>query len=143
MIAFVCSRAHTMFFHQDKMQRLARITRRDNAFLEVFWDNDHRQVIYKQASNSWLVTDDTKIVDGICRLIQRPELQSHHLVADNIMVFDQKEHHGRTYDHLVTDIYNCDWSDFACDGLVLHFNVQTCAALHNEAERLELAQLVN
>jgi hypothetical protein len=22
-------------------------------------------------------------------------------------------------------MYDCDWSDFACDGLVLHFNVQT------------------
>lgn len=115
-----------MFFHQDKMQRLARITRRDNDFLEVFWDSEHRQVIYKQ-DNSWLVTSDSNILEGVCSLMRRPELEPHHLIADNIMVFDQKGHHGHAYDHLTTDIYDCDWSDFACDGLVLHFNVQTSA----------------
>ena len=103
---------------QDMMQRLARVTIGDKDSIDVFWNVDLRQVIYMQ-DNTWSVRNDSNIIDGICSILHQD------LAASQIMVFDQKEHHGKVYDHLDTDIYDCFWSDFACDKLVLHFKLDT------------------
>lgn len=95
------------------MKRLARVTLPDHSNLDVFWDDDRHCVLYKKGSR-WFAQGDCNIVRSI------RNLQSG--TIEQVMVFDQQEHHGRSYD--TPDFADCDWSDFACDSLVLHFTVR-------------------
>jgi hypothetical protein len=37
------------------------------------------------------------------------------------MIFDEAERHGKAApEQLLTDIYDCEWSDFACEHQVIH-----------------------
>jgi hypothetical protein len=98
------------------MQRLARVTIGDKGSIDVFWEDSLHRVIYVY-DTIWISRNDSNIMDGVRSIL------NHDLTISQIMVFDQKEFHGKVYDHLDTDIYDCSWSDFACDKLVLHFKL--------------------
>jgi hypothetical protein len=119
------------------MQKVGRITAWNEGCLEVFWNPETREILVHEMG--WFsrfpkppVMEELSLwhaPQSDCNIIQSVAMYlgclPNDLYADQIMVFDQKEHHGKADKHLDTDIYNCDWSDFACDGLILHFNVQS------------------
>jgi len=121
------------------MRKLARITFQSRRFLEVFWDPDTRNVILHNAS-SWYSIKDENIFTTLCRFLTGPP-KVHHLVADRLMVFDQSEDPAnvRIYDDMPFTIYECEWSDFSCDDLVLHCNFTRNGLLLGDAERRQLS----
>ena len=102
------------------LKRLARVSY-ENMCLNIFWHEDTRQTIMNETGTSkWWAGRDSNIIEYMGEFL---DIYPENLYADQIMVFDQKLRYGKTDDHLNTDIYRCEWSDFACEGLVLHFNL--------------------
>jgi len=123
------------------MQSLGRITAWSSGCLDVFWNAATRKVWiheraplskYEQSESAaqeaqpepqWHCEDDGKIVDTVARF-----LSVHHteeIIFDQIMIFDEAGRHGKAADErLLLDIYDCEWSDFACENQVLHLNAR-------------------
>jgi hypothetical protein len=81
--------------------------------------------------------DDGNIIEQVAMYLG---CESYYLCADQIMVFDKAERHGKAADDkLFKDIYDCEWSDFACENLVIHFNVRTDEWMSDKYERLATA----
>jgi len=113
------------------MQKVGLITAW-NGRLDVFWNSATRKVWIHEAAWSvptdtaaqepypdpiWHCNDDGKIVDTVTTFFDT-------ISIDQIMVFDQTERHGKAADErLMREIYDCEWSDFACEKQVIHFNV--------------------
>lgn len=119
------------------LDKLARITFWNKSFLEVFWNPVTHQIFFanrNQHHSKWFAQDeDSKIIDSLCQFLQ--VVKTHQVVADSFMVFDQSERHGKVYatDSLL-HIYDCDWSDFACDRLVFHLNVRVSRRIKDRKE---------
>lgn len=102
------------------LSKLATITHTHEAGLTVFWDSELRRPLFHTVGNNeyeWWTQD----VDGnICQSL------SHFLpvsILEDIFVF-KKPGHGKAADkQLQYEIYDCEWSDFACEKWYLEFNV--------------------
>jgi hypothetical protein len=118
------------------MQKVGFVMAANNGYLDVFWNSATRKVwIHERAPLSkfeqfesaaqeaypeplWYCEDDGPIVDTVARCIGAPSAR---VTLTNLMIFDEAERHGKAADaQLFTDIYNCEWSDFACEHQVLH-----------------------
>jgi hypothetical protein len=108
--------------------------------IEVFWQNRTAQVIFCVKNNrpedsGWFIQNNGNIIDSLCYFLPFHYFQ---FVVTNLFLFeDQTLEKGTSADDLITDIYDCDWSDFGYDKLVLHMGVQGCNHLQNEEQRLE------
>ena len=117
------------------MQSLGHITTWNNGYLDVFWSPATRKVwIHERAPLSnfesaaqeaqpepqWYCEDDGKIVDTVARSLG---VSATRVTLTNLMIFDEAGRHGKAAPaHLLTDIYDCEWSDFACEHQVLHMD---------------------
>jgi len=101
------------------MHRLARVTLNGKEYMDVFHEEHSGFVCFqhRRPKDSEWIHPQYNIVRSISHDLC---ISPSKIVANQIMVFDQKERHGKAYD---TDIYECTWSDFACDKLVLHVNI--------------------
>ena len=103
------------------MHRLARVTLNGTEYMDVFREENSGLVRFlhvRPKVTDW-VHPKYNILRSICQDLGVPPSL---IVVNQIMVFDQKERHGKAYEN-EADIYDCTWSDFACDKLVLHMNV--------------------
>lgn len=132
------------------IQKLAQVNIHDGYTLDVFWSEEPRKVVMnKRGSPSWYALEDGNIIDSIDdfwheeartiamerggkptwydRNTRRNIMNSWGIevntVADQLMVFDQKMRHGKAYE--AWEIYDCDWSDFACEKQVLQFRFRS------------------
>jgi len=127
------------------MQKLARITASNKDCMNVFWTPDRRiriQYVGRlhdlwKSEDLWYEEADGNIINTVATYLG---CLPHVIYADQFMVFSTIDgrQHGKAYD-LVRDIYDCEWSDFACDNLVIHFNVRTIPTLYDKYERLAMA----
>jgi len=117
------------------MQKVGFVTAANNGCLDVFWNSATRKVwIHERAplkfeqfesaaqeaypEPQWHCEDDGPIVDTVARCIGAPATR---VTLTNLMIFDEAERHGKAADaRLDTEIYDCEWSDFACEHQVLH-----------------------
>lgn len=120
------------------MQSLGRITAWSNGCLDVFWNAATRKVWFHESiplsnyerwaraeaqESDWHCEDDGKIVDTVARFLGVHYTEE--VIFNNIMIFDEAGRHGKAADEqLLLDIYDCEWSDFACENQVLHFNAR-------------------
>ena len=95
--------------------------------LRIFWWASLRTVIaYKSMNESWwLVSNDETIRDSLWTLccIQPYE-------CDDLKARDMKYSEGRLDeprpfdDEMLRQFFDCEWTDFACDGLVVHGTIE-------------------
>ena len=135
-------------------QKLARITTSDDGVIEVFWLADTRQVVFhlsnvasladpevyaENNSSSWFIQDDGSIIDSLCYYLP---FHYYQILFNKIFVFeDQTLTRGKAATvALESDIYDCEWSDFACEKMVLHMDAFGHNEIQDERERLAYAQ---
>lgn len=109
--------------------------------LEVYWNPDTRRY-YCHLTNSvydpeetWFEIEDTNIFDTLSMFLHAdPE----EFVVRHLFLFDRPGHGRAADDALLANIYDCEWSDFACDKLSLEFDVVTQAhpRFHSKWERI-------
>lgn len=127
------------------LQKLAQVNVHDAYTLDVFWSEETRKVVMNRRGNpSWYALEDGNIIESIdvfwgeeARTLAKkrgrnPTWFDRNLmdawgleidtVADQLMVFDQKMRHGKARD--AWEIYDCEWSDFACEKQVLQFRIR-------------------
>jgi len=93
------------------LQKLAIVNVNDVETLDFFWSERTRQVVInKRGKKAWYAMNDGNIIESLCS------------VEDQLMIFDQKMRHGKAYE--TREIYDCEWSDFACEKQVLHFKAR-------------------
>jgi hypothetical protein len=69
-------------------------------------------------ASTWRCEDDGPIVDTVACSLDAP---SSRVTLTKLMIFDEAGRHGKAAPaQLLTDIYDCEWSDFACEHQVLH-----------------------
>jgi hypothetical protein len=94
--------------------------------LELYWWNEFRTVvIHKSSNNHWYQQRDGNIHDTLRALMcfypsEPGTLRTSHMLYttpnDNC---DFKEFDA----DMTAGFFECDWSDFACDGMVIHGNL--------------------
>jgi hypothetical protein len=113
------------------LRKLATITHRNNGGLSVFWDENSRYVYFHVTSHAfqrkgfvdeWWFQEDGNICDSLADFVD--EIPSE-IYFNNIFLFRKPGHGKAADDQLMLDIYDCDWSDFACEKMSLEFNVCT------------------
>jgi len=124
---------------KSALQKVARVFC-GSSDIEVFWQNATTQVIFhitnpRPEDSGWFVQTNGNIIDSLCYFLPFHYFQ---FVATNFFLFeDQTLQRGKSADHLITDIYDCEWSDFGYDKLVLHMGVRGFTNLQNEEQRLQ------
>lgn len=104
----------------DELTKLASVTISDWV-LNVYLDDETRTVFYK-VDNEWWWFIDSNILESVAFFC---ELPSSLVRFSGLFVFD-KPGKGKAADNQVqVGIYECDWSDFACEKLYLEFSVRT------------------
>lgn len=129
-------------------QVVARVYYDSNKYIDVFWRSATRQVVLhvtncaayydpeqEPQGETWFIQNDGEIMDSLCYFLPHHYYQ---FLAENIMVFeDQKmEEYGPADSRLLTDIYSCCWSDFACDKMIIHMYIHGDDTIQDENDRL-------
>ena len=82
--------------------------------------DEHGEPIYDEPIQEWWVSSDTNILESIAYFCRK----SRHTIFFSDLFLFTKPSHGKAADNeLQVNIYDCDWSDFACDKLYLEFGV--------------------
>lgn len=132
--------------------KLATITYKNRSGLSVFWHGTTRKVFFhltghnesddvrfcrpsgthvENGADEWWVYEDTNICESLAWFIPEHPTQ---LLFRYIFLF--RGNHGKLADDkLHTDIYDCDWSDFACEKLSLEFDVISHMGFKNKYMR--------
>ena len=129
-------------------QKLARIHIGEQGVIEVFWRYATQQAILhitnevslvdpelEAETQYWFVQADGNIMKSLSTFLPYRYYQ---LLAEEITVFeDQTLSKSTAADTtLEFDIYSCDWSDFACDKLVLHMTITGATEITSELDRI-------
>jgi hypothetical protein len=101
------------------LQRVAYVTFLNEKFLEVFYTPTTNEYILYYNSR-WFSMWDENIFYTLSRFLREKPNQ---LVATDILLFDKNMLPAKMYSDIHTNIYDCEWSDFACENLFLDFNV--------------------
>ena len=113
------------------LRKIAMITHKNKPGLSVYWDDNSRYVYFHVTSNAfkrkgfrdeWYFQEDGNICDSLADFVHEIPTE---MYFTNIFLFRKPGHGKAADDQLMFDIYDCDWSDFACDRLSLEFNVCT------------------
>jgi len=106
--------------NMTQLQKVGHVTIWSENCLEFYWNPQKRTIIVRGPQGIY-EDDDGNIIASIAHFMN---CEAHQLCADQIMVFDRKEHGKAADDALKLDIYECEWSDFACENQVIHLNVR-------------------
>jgi hypothetical protein len=130
-------------------QKLARIVTGDDGVIEVFWLENTKQVVFhlsnvasladpeiyaENNASSWCIQNNGSIIDSLCYYLPYHYYQ---ILLTNIFAFeDQTLNKGKAATkEMELDIYDCEWSDFACEKMVLHMDASGNSEIANEQER--------
>ena len=112
------------------MHKVATVTYCMRPGLEVYWNPDTRRFychltnpVYDPAE-TWFDFVDANIFDTLSLFLHADPDE---FVVRNLFLFDRPGHGRAADDALLANIYDCEWSDFACDKLSLEFDVVTQA----------------
>ena len=105
-------------------QNLSLVTYKGKIILQVFWDAVLHSPIFKiEGANNevqWFLQKDGNIVQSIYDFLPNRK----YAFLDIFLFKDQSMKHGKCANkQLNHDIYKCEWSDFACDKMVIHLNL--------------------
>ena len=114
------------------LQKVGHVSAWNVECLDVYWRAHDRTIIVCELtqmdndSHNLVGPDalyergDGNIIETITEFLPRVPQQ---LSIEHIMVFDRHGQGKAADETLKREIYDCTWSDFACDNLVVHFNV--------------------
>lgn len=106
-------------------------------YLRIFWWADQRAVIAHKSSNEtwWLISNDETIHDSLWTLCC---IMPHE--CDDLKARDMRYSEGQTQeprpfdDKMMRQFFDCEWTDFACDGLVVHGTIEMYVEPPTETE---------
>jgi hypothetical protein len=103
------------------MYALGTFTFTNNSHIRLYWWNITRSVVIT-TGNDWYIQKDGLIVDTLAHFL---EAERSHVRVDNHFLFNNGCYtNGRTAPHdIVQTFLECEWSDFACDKMVICGNV--------------------
>lgn len=106
--------------------------------LDVYAHTPTNQIVLNLLPYEWYLQKDGNIMESIANFV--PGSTGESLVATELFVFeDQTLRKGKAAtEPLQSDIYDCEWSDFSCDKLVLHMTVRNYT-VRDRYERLAYA----
>ena len=132
-------------------QKLAHLTFWGSGSMDVFWDETAREpvfhltdvlqngvVIADKTTDMWIVMKDGNIMESLAYFLT---CEAHNIVVKDLFLYeDQSMRSGNPANNSEKqDIYDCDWSDFACEKMILSMDVRNCPYLHTKQERLAWA----
>jgi hypothetical protein len=117
--------------NMTQLQKVGHVTIWSENCLEFYWNPQKRTIIVRGPQGIY-EDDDCNIIASIAHFMN---CEAHQLCADQIMVFDRKEHGKAADDALKLDIYECEWSDFACENQIIAFNVRKFNWMRDRFER--------
>ena len=144
--------------------KLATVSMWDESGLTVYWDCTFNRPIFQVTSDDfrvngsrlkddrgyiydendpewdepiqewWAQSTDGNICDSLSFFTKMKPLE---MIFNNLFVFKTKGHGFSADDQLCYEIYDCEWSDFACENMHLEFNVRptygNCRDKHDRA----------
>ena len=151
LYSFLSTMSYSISIPEPKIleQKLARIHVGEQGVIEVFWRYNTQQAIFHITNEAslvdpeleaetqyWFVQTDGNIMKSLSKFLPHRYYQ---LLAEEIFVFEDQTlsaENGKLADKkLESDIYNCDWSDFACDKLVLYMTLIANTEILSELDR--------
>ena len=98
------------------LEQLAQFDTPDG-LLQAFWVRDTRQVVL-EFGDKWYIQGDGYILDSVAEIlcIKESVINVHNLKAGNLFdpsTFDEAD------PEMARQIYNCMWSDFTCDYMIM------------------------
>ena len=111
------------------LQKVSRILN-DSSEINVFWICETNQVIFCITHIAdhpkWFIQNNRNIMESLSCVLPCKKF-----VASNFILFENQK--KQSTDHLITGIYDCNWSDFGYDGLILHMEIQGIPELRKNA----------
>ena len=104
----------------EQIRKVASVTTADSQ-LNVYWDDETQTVLY-QFENNWWYSKDSNILESVAYFCGVP---SSLVRFSGLFVFDMPGKGKAADNEVQVGIYECDWSDFACEKLYLEFEVRT------------------
>ena len=109
------------------LRKIATVTCHDEHGFTVYWNDKTRQVsilvsedLLDENTNDWFTMPDMNISSSLSFYLNALPSQVH---FSNIFLF--RKNHGKAADEqLEREIYDCDWSDFACENMYLEFDIR-------------------
>jgi hypothetical protein len=107
------------------LQKISRILT-DSSEINVFWICETNQVVFciiqMTGNSTWFIQNNKNIMESLSCVLPWKKF-----VASKFSLFENQTEHSS--DHLITEIYDCSWSDFGYDGLILHMEIQEVSEL--------------
>lgn len=109
-------------FEDDNLEQLAQFSVHNDGVICAFWNRSTKQVILNY-DDEWFIQDDGYIVDALGEIlgVKGSVIQAENLSMWNVhdpgMSFE-------AFDNILTNrFYECKWSDYTCDYLVLQGDI--------------------
>lgn len=106
------------------LQQLAQIKLEDDSVVGVYWLSATREVLIHINDEGWYIQPDGNIVESIGAIFE--EHPDNMRIKDTV-VYEPHGHRvpgdNNSHDH----ISQCEWSDYACDRMLLQFVLQFLA----------------
>lgn len=99
--------------------------------LRIFWWADQRTVVAYKSMNEtwWLITADETIRDSLWILCCIQPYECDELKARDMKYSEGRLDEPRLFDEeMLRQFFDCEWTDFACDGLVVHGTIEMYTA---------------
>jgi hypothetical protein len=103
------------------MYALGTFTFTNDSHIQLYWWNDTRSVIITNW-NDWYIQKDGLIVDTLAHFLGADRSQ---VCVDNHFLFNNGCYTNgcAAPRDIVQNLLKCEWSDFACDKMVIYCNV--------------------
>jgi hypothetical protein len=125
---------------QGGFQQLAQFSVMQNGarnWFVVEWLKDTRQVIvWNEETDTWLIQPNADITTSLATLLN---CKPTNIVAKNLFYGEYKQTKKRFDEEMLGGFYECAWSDYTCDNLVLMFDVEVHPNCLSDRKRLVLA----
>ena len=104
----------------EGIEQLAQISTPDGLIC-VYWVRDTKQAVFEYG-DKWYIQDDTYIIDAVSEILG---INDSAITVKNLIVGNMHDPTSFNYaDDVMSDaIYNCKWSDYTCDYMIMQADV--------------------
>ena len=121
----------TMNPDMTQLKKVGSVTVCKKDHLDIYWNPLRRTTIICDEQDFYETCEDN-ITASLAKFMM---CESYQLCADQVMVFDYAGNYLKAGEDLKLDIYDCDWSDFACENQIIAFNVRKFNWMRDRFER--------
>ena len=100
--------------------------------ISVYWYSETRQIVLNR-EDDWYIQPNGSVLRSLAALLH---CEPHHLVAESLFFFETPGHGVAVDRQLSLALYNCEWSDYACDKISIQFALTIDASLTSAAHRM-------